>query len=104
MSTIEAQPVVGLFGTCGDSTFRKDLFIPEYERLGIAYFNPQVDDWKPEYADVEADHLATDTVQCWPVASRMRAMIWPKRPNPAIKTAAFCGSEISSIGVVEHWA
>ncbi len=67
MSTIEAQPVVGLFGTCGDSTFRKDLFIPEYERLGIAYFNPQVDDWKPEYADVEADHLATDTVQCWPV-------------------------------------
>lgn len=67
MSAFEAQPVVGLFGTCGDSTFRQELFIPRYEELGIDYFNPQVDDWKPEFAEVEADHLAYDTVQCWPV-------------------------------------
>ena len=67
MSAFEDQPVVGLFGTCGDSTFRQDLFIPEYERLGVDYFNPQVDDWKPELADIESDHLAHDVVQCWPV-------------------------------------
>lgn len=67
MSAFEEQPCVGLFGTCGDSTFRQDLFIPEYERQGISYFNPQVDDWKPELADIESDHLAYDVVQCWPV-------------------------------------
>ncbi len=67
MSAFEEQPCIGLFGTCGDTTFRQDLFIPEYEKLGIDYFNPQVDDWRPELADVEADHLMYDTVQCWPV-------------------------------------
>lgn len=67
MTAFEEQPIVGLFGTCGDSTFRQDLFIPEYKRLGIDYFNPQVDDWKPELADIESDHLSLDVVQCWPV-------------------------------------
>lgn len=67
MSAFEPQPVVGLFGTCGDSNFRQELFIPEYEELGIPYFNPQVDDWKPELADIESDHLTHDVVQCWPV-------------------------------------
>lgn len=67
MSAFESQPCVGLFGTWGDSTFRQDLFIPAYEELGIQYFNPQVDDWKPELADIESDHLAFDVVQCWPV-------------------------------------
>jgi hypothetical protein len=69
MSAFEDQPCVGLFGTCGDSTFRQELFIPEYERLGIDYFNPQVEDWRPELADIESDHLAYDVVQCWPVLS-----------------------------------
>lgn len=67
MSAFEDQPCVGLFGTCGDSTFRRELFIPEYKRLGIQYFNPQVEDWKPELATIESDHLAHDVVQCWPV-------------------------------------
>lgn len=67
MSAFESQPCVGLFGTCGDSTFRQDLFIPAYEARSIQYFNPQVDDWKPELAATESDHLAFDVVQCWPV-------------------------------------
>ena len=64
---IDQQPCVGLFGSCGDTTFRQDLFIPKYDRLGIPYFNPQVPDWDPKLAEVEADHLAYDVVQCWPV-------------------------------------
>jgi hypothetical protein len=67
MSALAEQPIIGLFGTCGDSSFRQGIFIPEYERLGITYFNPQVDDWQPELAAIEADHLAHDVVQCWPV-------------------------------------
>ena len=60
---------VGLFGTCGDTTFRKDIFIPEYEKRGIEFFNPQVDDWKPEMAQIEAEHLAKDGVILLPVTS-----------------------------------
>lgn len=67
MSAIESQPVIGLFGTCGDSRFRQEKFIPAYDELGIDYFNPQVDGWVPELAAIEADHLANDVVQCWPV-------------------------------------
>lgn len=66
---IKKQPVVGMFGTCGDTTFRQDLFIPEYERQQIDYYNPQVPagTWDPSMAKVEALHLALDAVQLWPV-------------------------------------
>jgi len=69
MSALEEQPVNGMFGTCGESTFRDDLFIPAYKQLDIAYYNPQVapGTWRPEMADDEADHLAHDMVQTWPV-------------------------------------
>lgn len=57
---------VGLFGTCGGSRWR-DEFIAKYEELGIEYYNPQVDDWKPEDAIVEAEHLAEDAVVLFPI-------------------------------------
>lgn len=52
---------VGLFGTCGASTWRAS-FIEQFEAEGVEYFNPQVDDWTPELAEVEAHHLASDTI------------------------------------------
>lgn len=67
MSALELQPCVGLFGTCGTTTFRQEKFIPVYNKLQIPYYNPQVTDWKPEYADLESDHLTHDVIQCWPV-------------------------------------
>lgn len=62
------KPTIGLFGTCGRSTWR-DSFIKEYERLGIQYFNPQKDDWKPEDAQIEAKHLANDEILLFPVTN-----------------------------------
>lgn len=59
---------VGLFGTCGGSEWR-DRFIERYEQEGIIFFNPQVEDWKPEDAEVEAEHLAEDDVILFPVTS-----------------------------------
>ena len=60
-----------MFGTCGNSTFRQKIFIPAFQKLGlkdgIDYFNPQVEDWKPEFAKVEADHLANDQVILFPI-------------------------------------
>lgn len=60
--------VIGLFGTCGKSTWR-DAFVKEYEKLNIKYFNPQKDDWKPEDAQIEADHLANDSILLFPVTN-----------------------------------
>lgn len=57
---------VGLFGTCGGSRWR-DAFIARYEALGIPYFNPQVENWTPELADVEAWHLANDSLVLFPI-------------------------------------
>lgn len=57
---------IGLFGTCGKSTWRQQ-FIEKYEKRGYPYFNPQVDDWKPECAVEEAWHLAHDQVILFPV-------------------------------------
>lgn len=67
---------IGLFGTCGKSTFRKDLFIPRYRSHGLSeeeWFNPQKEDWKPEDAAIEADHLANDQVILFPVTGETYA-------------------------------
>ena len=60
------QPCVGLFGTCGGSRWR-DPFMKRYGELGIQFFNPQVEDWKPEDAEAEADHLAEDAIILFPI-------------------------------------
>jgi hypothetical protein len=57
---------IGLFGTCGGSTWRNE-FMKTYEEMGIDYYNPQVEDWKPEDAIIEADHLANDEIILFPV-------------------------------------
>lgn len=57
---------IGLFGTCGGSKWR-DPFIEKYKELGYGFFNPQVDDWKPEYANIEAKHLVEDEIILFPV-------------------------------------
>lgn len=64
---------VGLFGTCGGSTWR-DEFMKKYDKLGVKYFNPQVDDWTPECAEEEANHLAEDAVILFPITSETYGM------------------------------
>ena len=59
---------IGLFGTCGNSKWRES-FIKTYDKLNVNYFNPQVDDWKPELAQIEAEHLANDQIILFPVTS-----------------------------------
>lgn len=59
-------PTIGLFGTCGNSTWRKP-FIEYYTRESIGFFNPQVPDWNPAFAKEEAKHLAHDAIVLFPV-------------------------------------
>ena len=57
---------IGLFGTCGGSTWRQK-FVEYYEAHNIQYFNPQIDDWTPDCANIEAQHLVDDEIILFPV-------------------------------------
>jgi len=59
---------IGLFGTCGGSKWRNS-FIEEYEKRGISYFNPQVDNWHPGLIEIENRHLREDEIILFPVTS-----------------------------------
>lgn len=63
---------IGMFGTCGGSKWR-DRFIKQYKSLGIPFFNPQKDNWKPEDAMVEAEHLANDNIILFPITDETYA-------------------------------
>ena len=67
-----ASVCVGLFGTCGSSTWRQE-FIPALEEANIAYYNPQVAEWTPECATAEALHLVTDRILLFPVTDETTA-------------------------------
>lgn len=66
---------IGLFGTCGKTTWR-NMFMSGYEAENpkISYFNPQVDNWSPECAVEEANHLADDAVVLFPVTNETYGM------------------------------
>lgn len=56
------KSVVGLFGTCGSSTWREDKVIPMLEAAGVDAFNPVVADWNEAAMKNEAENAATDQV------------------------------------------
>lgn len=64
-----AVSYIGLFGTCGTTTWRRD-FIQTFDDLAIAYYNPQVDEWTPDLAKLEARHLVNDDIILFPVTGQ----------------------------------
>src|SRR5271154_6194342 len=60
------KPCIGLFGTSGNSTWRKS-FIEKYVAADLDYFNPQVPEWTPDCAAAEARHLASDEILIYPI-------------------------------------
>ena len=50
----ESSQEVFLGGSCNPTTWRKDIAIPTLEKAGVKTYNPQVDDWSPDLAEVEA--------------------------------------------------
>jgi hypothetical protein len=69
-TSLSESLTIGLFGTCGSSTFRKN-WIKQYIGMGIDFYNPQkgVGEWKEEDAKEEAHHLANDGIILFPVTS-----------------------------------
>lgn len=72
MGNPEPGLCIGLFGTCGGSRWR-DPFEKAYQKRGIPFYNPQVEDWDPSLAKVEADHLANDAIILLPVTEETYA-------------------------------
>jgi len=72
MNTTEDTLKIGLFGTCGGSTWR-DAFIKKYETNKIGFFNPVVEDWDPSCAEVEAWNLAHDEILIFPITKETYA-------------------------------
>jgi hypothetical protein len=54
--------VIGLFGTCANSTWREAIVQPILEKAGVEYFNPVVADWNEESQKNEVLHAAEDKV------------------------------------------
>ncbi|CAL8107877.1 unnamed protein product [Calicophoron daubneyi] len=50
-NTYEYEVFLG--GACNPTTWRKDTGIPFLEATGISYYNPQVDNWRPELVQIE---------------------------------------------------
>ena len=46
---------VFLGGSCNPTTWRTDIAIPFLKKHGITFYNPQVDDWRPELMAMEAE-------------------------------------------------
>jgi len=69
------KQTIGLFGTCGNSTWREE-FINKYKELGIEFFNPQLGpgEWNPACAEVEAKHLAKDEILLVPITDETTAL------------------------------
>ena len=63
---------VGLFGTCGNSKWR-DSFINKYKEKEYDFFNPNKEDWKPEDAEIEAEHLVNDEIILFPITGETYA-------------------------------
>lgn len=67
------QLCVGMFGTCDGSQWREP-FKAVYALKNIPFFDPQKEDWKPEDAEVEAEHLAEDAVVLFPITDESYAI------------------------------
>lgn len=65
---------VFLGGSCNPTTWRKDEAVPMLTAAGVSFYNPQVDDWAPELAQVEARAKAESGVLLFVIDGQTRAI------------------------------
>jgi len=65
---------IGLFGTCGNSTWRQP-FIEKYIDENIPFFNPQIGigEWHPGMVKEENDNLRNNCILLFPITSETTA-------------------------------
>ncbi|CAH0600582.1 unnamed protein product [Chrysodeixis includens] len=65
---------VFLGGSCNPTTWRSDIAIPMLKKMGITYFNPQVDDWTTDLVEVEHRAKAAARALLFVLDSETRAV------------------------------
>lgn len=71
---VPTKAQVFLGGACDPTTWRKDVAIPMLEQAGVAFYNPQMPDWKPEMMQWEADAKVQSYVLLFIIDSQTRAL------------------------------
>ena len=71
--TMQASDVF-LGGSCNPTTWRREIAIPMLEQNNIGYFNPQVESWYPELAEIEREQKEKASVLLFIVDKSTRAL------------------------------
>ncbi|XP_022327865.2 uncharacterized protein LOC111127124 isoform X1 [Crassostrea virginica] len=65
---------VFLGGSCNPTTWRQEAAIPFYKKKGITFYNPQVQTWRPELMEVEAQAKESAELLLFVIDNRTRAV------------------------------
>lgn len=65
---------VFLGGSCNPTRWRTEVVIPELKRLGITYYNPQVEQWGPELIELECFAKQNSEILFFVVDNQTRAI------------------------------
>merc|ERR1712038_892049 len=66
---------VFLGGTCGQSTWRRDIAIPHLQSSGVTFFNPQQDDWHQGMIQMEREAIETSEVLLFVIKNDTRGIV-----------------------------
>ncbi|XP_062619159.1 uncharacterized protein LOC134280725 isoform X2 [Saccostrea cucullata] len=65
---------VFLGGSCNPTTWRQEAAIPFFKKKGITFYNPQVQTWRPELMEVEAQAKESADLLMFVIDNRTRAV------------------------------
>ena len=65
---------VFLGGSCNPTTWRMDTAIPHFEKQGVTFYNPQVDNWYPELMQIEERAKNNSTIKFFVFDNETRAL------------------------------
>lgn len=88
---------VFLGGSCNPTTWRKDIAIPTFKRLGITYYNPQVAQWGPELIELENQAKQNAEVMFFVIDNQTRSVA------SMIEAAQIAGTQRKLILVVHEF-
>eukprot|EP00750_Incisomonas_marina_P026921 INCI5994.1.p1 GENE.INCI5994.1~~INCI5994.1.p1 ORF type:complete len:196 (+),score=28.67 INCI5994.1:152-739(+) len=66
--------VVFLGGACNPTTWRRDQLIPFCEKLGVSYYNPQIDEWHPDLIAIEREAKEQAKIHFFVVNNKTRGL------------------------------
>merc|ERR1712032_1767928 len=89
---------VFLGGSCNPTTWRADVAVPMLIHKGVTFFNPQVDDWKPELVEIEAAAKARAKILLFVIDAQTRAI------SSMVEAAELVASGRNVVIVIQYMA